>query len=84
MLNAVGASNLQDSFRGAELMAVRKAYMQGLRTLLIVAIACGGIWRLLSLGSEWRKINGAQGSNAPEGAKGEGEKRTQGAGGDEI
>jgi hypothetical protein len=61
LLGAVGAANLRASFSGATLTAVLQAYLDGLLTTYAVATATAGIACVLSLRTEWKKINVEQG-----------------------
>lgn len=53
-----GATDIRRVFHGAELDAVLNAYMEGIRTAIILSIAVAGVATLVSPLVPWKSIKG--------------------------
>jgi MFS family permease len=61
---AVGATELRDVFPAEAIPGIVHAYMDGLRATYLIAIVAGGVATIVSLGSKWRNLKGANVSGA--------------------
>jgi len=57
---AVGATEIRDAFQGADLVAVLKSYMVGLKDSWLFATVLAAITFLLAFSGEWKSVKGAK------------------------